>query len=65
MSKRKKKRMGPITTAFCKVCRHHVVDMEKHILTEEHIRLLKRAAMDEPFVSTPRVPVGGMKGGKV
>ena len=57
--------MGPTTTALCEICHHHVVDMEKHILTEEHSRLLKRAAMDKPFISNPRIPVRGMKGGKV
>lgn len=33
-------------TDFCKVCRHSVVNMEKHIQTEEHRRWVRRLGQE-------------------
>ncbi len=46
---------GYIVTGFCKVCCHGVHDMERHLLTEEHRRNVKREA-NGGFVSYVREP---------
>ncbi len=48
---------------FCKICRHSVVDMEKHLKSEEHRRQVRRRLRGEGYIGTkPRLPdkrVGG------
>lgn len=51
---------------FCKICRHGVVDMEKHLKSEEHKRQVRRRLRGEEYRGTkPRLPdkqAGGLDG---
>lgn len=42
------------TENYCKVCRHRVYDLDKHVETEEHRRLLGREG--QPYKTNPRTP---------
>lgn len=41
---------------FCKICRHGVFDMEKHLESEEHKRQVRRSKGEGYRLIKPRLP---------